>query len=391
MEKLKIIVGGYIGSYCTSGVTWDYIQYPLGLFLLGHDVYYVEDTYGYACYYDPNYAWDDPTPVVNYLAATMKNFGLQERWAYRDGISGKCFGLSLEKVKELCASADVFINISQSTYMRDEYLKIPKRILIDSDPMFTQIQDAKDFSDEELRKKFLRFNYLFSFGENINAENCRVPKYELKWHITRQPVCLQYWNNNLAIPPASGFTTIMNLAARKKIVYKGEEWGQKDVEFEKILQLPKKYRSSLFKIILSCSVNNKDDKEYSWLKKAGWDIIKADDVIKDVNDYREFIFQSLGEFSVAKETYVKANTGWFSCRSACYLAAGRPVIVQDTEWTKYLPAGQGLLAFTDVQSAFKAIDTVMADTKKHAKAAKEIAAEYFDSEIVLTQMLEQLN
>jgi hypothetical protein len=391
MDKLRIIVGGYIGSYCTSGVTLDYIQYPLGLYLLGHDVYYIEDTFGYACSYDPNYAWDDPTPVANYLERTMKSFGLQDRWAYRDEFSKQCLGMSLKKVKEICASADVFINISQSTYMRDEYLKIPKRILIDSDPMFTQIQDAKDFSDEELKDKFSLFNYLFSFGENINEANCLVPKYGLKWYTTRQPICLQYWDNSVKISPASDFSTIMNLAARKKIVYKGQEWGQKDVEFEKLQQLPKKYRSSLFKIILSCSVNNKNDSEHSWLKNAGWEILKADDAIKEVEDYRDFIFNSLGEFSVAKETYVKAKTGWFSCRSACYLAAGRPVIVQDTEWSKYIPAGIGLLAFTDMQSARESIELVMSDIKKHSIAAKEIATEYFDSKIVLTQMLEKLN
>ena len=216
MKKLRILVGGYIGSYCTSGVTWDYIQYPLGLHLLGHDVYYIEDTLGYACHYDPDYKWDDPTPVVNYLEKTMNFFGLKDKWIYRDAISRKSFGIAESRFTEICANADVFINVSGSTYLRDEYLKIPSRVLIDSDPMFTQIPNSanKDMDFEGMGKLFSNYNNLFSFGENINGADCKIPTHGYNWKTTRQPVCLDYWIHNDENYSRKSFSTIMNLAAR---------------------------------------------------------------------------------------------------------------------------------------------------------------------------------
>ncbi|WP_207495201.1 hypothetical protein [Aridibaculum aurantiacum] len=391
MSKLRIVVGGYIASYCTSGVTWDYVQYPVGLQLLGHDVYYIEDTLGYHCHFDPKYSWDDPTPVVNYLKETMTFFGMSERWAYRDAVSGKCFGLSEEKLLEVCASADVFINVSCSTFLREEYLKIPTRVLIDSDPMFTQIPNNENPSQvEAIQASFKNYTHLFSFGENIMAEDSKVPTYSFKWYSTRQPVCLDYWANQHVVNKKT-FTTIMNLSARKKIQYDNEEWGQKDLELEKVVQIPELCQTGFFEMILSCSVNNRNDGEHTWLRQNGWKILKAVETIGQIHDYSAFIKNSYAEFSVAKHTYVKANTGWFSCRSACYLAAGKPVIVQDTKWSKYIPAGEGALAFDSISTAKTAVDDVLCNYEKHKKRAKEIAYEYFDSQKVLNRMLEDLN
>ena len=140
MKKLHIIVGGFIGVMPVGGVTWDYIQYPLGFSLLGHNVYYIEDTRLYPIYQKPGSNWDDCSASVEHLQKVMDHFGLKEKWAYRDEASGKCFGMTKEKIKEICKTADVFINISCSTFLRDEYLQIPARVLIDTDPMFTQIQ-----------------------------------------------------------------------------------------------------------------------------------------------------------------------------------------------------------------------------------------------------------
>ena len=115
MKKLRIVVGGYIGLYPTGGATWDYIQYPVGLALLGHDVYYLEDTAQYPSFQVEAKDWNDATACISYLKESMENFGFKDKWAYRDVASGNCYGMTLQKLLEICRTADVFINISLST------------------------------------------------------------------------------------------------------------------------------------------------------------------------------------------------------------------------------------------------------------------------------------
>lgn len=215
MEKLKIIVGGFIGLYPTGGVTWDYIQYVLGLKKLGHDVYYIEDTMQYSGYQKPSQKWDDATESILYLKKTMEKFGLSDRWAYRDVGTSECFGLSGEKLKGIIHDADMFINISASTFLREEYYQIPKRVLIDSDPMFTQVQDWDDtdpaFSPEMIKKRYSWYNSFFTFGENIGSPDCKIPTLDLNWIKTRQPICVDQWttaDNTQHDKPI--FSTVMN-------------------------------------------------------------------------------------------------------------------------------------------------------------------------------------
>ena len=391
MEKLRIVVSGFIGLYPSGGVTWDYIQYPLGFHLLGHDVYYIEDTMQYSRYQSPGQDWDDASDSVRYLKQTMEHFGLAEKWAYRDVASGKCFGLPISKVLEVCATADIFINVSASAHLRDEYLRIPKRILIDSDPMFTQVQDWDDDDPEKssasIKTLYNKYNYLFSFGENINKSDCRIPTFDFKWEVTRQPICLDYWKFTTIDITGSAFTTIMNWSTRKKMKYLGEEWGQKDVEFEKFRDLPQLYNLGKFDLIVADSSKSLDQHK---LRQAGWNLFDPLEKIKNFSQYQDFIEASAGEFSVAKQTYVKSNSGWFSCRSACYLAAGKPVIAQETRWSKYIPSGLGLFSFHDLPSALDALHEVTSDIEKHSKAAREVAIEYFDSQKVLSDFLNKL-
>jgi hypothetical protein len=391
MKKLRIIVGGYIGLLPSGGVTWDYIQYPLGLHLLGHDVYYFEDTRQYSKYQSEGQQWDDATNSIQYLKHTMEKFGLGERWAYRDIATDSWFGLSAEKVKEVFETADLFINVSAATFLRDEYLKIPKRVLIDSDPMFTQVQYWNDNDHEksykEIQQAFTDYHYLFTFGENINGEDCKIPKFGYNWIPTRQPICLDYWEGLSSVNDTNVFTTVMNFSSKAKMIYHNEEWGQKDVEFEKFKQLPKEFNKAKFQIIAAIGHAKINQSE---LKETGWDLADPLEKIRNADEYKEYIQHSLGEFSVAKETYVKSDSGWFSCRSACYLAAGKPVVTQETQWSKFIPAGQGLFSFTDSKSAMLGLEAIVANPAKHSKTAKEIAREYFDSSNVLTEFLSHI-
>lgn len=394
MERLRIIISGFIGLYPTGGVTWDYIQYPLGLKLLGHDVYYIEDTMQYSGFQTNGKSWDDSSDSIAYLKMVMEQFGLGDRWAYKDIASGQCYGMTAAQLAEIFRTADVFINVSESTFLRDEYLNIPKRVLIDSDPMFTQVQFWNDddplTSAKEIKERYSGYNYLFTFGENIKGTDCRVPTYDMEWMPTRQPICLSYWKNDHLLNPQAPFTTVMNWSSRKKLRYQNDLWGQKDAEFEKIKHLPRMLGDLEFKIAASCSHNTPEQFQKKSVEADGWIVVPPGETIPDAQSYQNFILSSIAEFSVAKETYVKSNSGWFSCRSACYLASGRPVVTQETGWSEFIPAGEGLLSFSTPETAIEAIRSVLADPKRHAQAAAEIAHQYFDSNQILQSLLDRL-
>ncbi|GAA4744229.1 glycosyltransferase [Flavisolibacter ginsenosidimutans] len=392
MNKLRIVVTGFIGLYPTGGVTWDYIQYPLGLKLLGHDVYYIEDTLQFPKYQKEGRQWNDATDSIEYLATVMNDFGLNDRWAYRDVATGNCYGLSINKVLEICRTADVFINVSASAFLREEYLSIPKRVLIDSDPMFTQIeylqQKELNAGKSPYKMDFLveNHNYLFTFGENLGQVDCRVPSCGFHWHVTRQPVCLDHWQPAPLVESKS-FTTVMNWSVSPDLVFGGTTWGQKNSEFERILGIPSRFPGLSFALMVSNMPLGKKDE----VRNAGWHILDPLSAITTSADYKAFLASSAAEFSVAKQTYVKGNTGWFSCRSACYLALGKPVVTQETGWSKYLPSGEGLFAFYNFDSAAAAVAQVKERPAFHAKKARALAKEFFDSNKILSKLLEEIN
>lgn len=389
-ERLRIVVGGFLGLLPAGGVTWDYVQYPLGFAEMGHDVYYIEDT----CLWPIYQAGDgsDCAGNVHHLARVMSAFGLGDRWAYRDVVTDKWFGMDEARVRDVCAGADVFVNISCSTFMRDEYRNIPVRALVDSDPMFTQIQcqtgDGFTAGSKGLRDLLAAHTHHFTFGENIGQVDCDVPDCGVRWLPTRQPVCVSRWPVT-PLPTSGGtYTTLMNWSAGKTLEYGGRSWGQKDVEFRKVMALPQQLPGVPLAVAVGQTAGEPFPAEEA--QRHGWRVLDPGVCADDWRAYRTFIEGSLGEFSIAKQTYVAAKTGWFSCRSACYLAAGRPVVVQDTGWTKWLPSGEGLLAFTDVDSAAAALRAVHAEPQRHAAAARAIAEACFDAGRVLGRFIDDL-
>lgn len=393
-KRLRIIVGGYTGLLPAGGITWDYMQYPVGFADLGHDVFYIEDTRLWAIYQPAGSDWGDASPSITHLKSVMEWFGMGDRWAYRDEATGECFGMSEKTLREVVRTADMFVNVSCSTFMRDEYKLIPARVLVDSDPMFTQVQylSGQMFTPGEpgLREAVDAHTHHFTFGENVGADDCRIPECGIRWRPTRQPVCLKYW---LAIEPRAeldtdaAYTTLMNWTAAPPLNHAGETWGQKDVEFRRLMSLPE----SVPQIPLAVAIGQTGGAGAPFpadeARERGWRVLDPEAVAPDWIAYRDFIAKSRGEFSVAKETYVKARTGWFSCRSACYLAAGRPVVTQDTGWSDRLPTGCGLFAFDDTAGAADALRRVIYDPGGQSRAARRIAEEHFDSRRVLGDLL----
>jgi len=390
-KKPTIIVGGFLGLINAGGAVWDYIQYPLGLHLMGYDVYYIEDTRLYPFYSDD---WQNSEPTINRLKKIMDDFGLGDRWVYRDEVTNKIYGKTMQEYLEICKRAEIFINVSCANVMREEYLEIPNRLLIDSDPMFTQIQliSNQSFTSDksELEELVALHTHHFTFGENINGSDCLIPKTSFKWQTTRQPVCLKYWKNEKTISSNAPFTTLMNWKAGKVLVFNGKEWGQKDLTFPLIKDLPFACKEETFKIAVSQTGAKKNFEDMESLKNKAWEIVSPEIASGNHLIYQAFINNSKGEISVAKETYVKAKTGWFSCRSACYLAAGRPVVTQDTAWSNYYPTGEGLFAFNHPSEAIDAIDAISSNWDFHSKRAREIAHEFFDYKLVLSNMLQSI-
>ncbi len=377
-SSLRIIVTGLIAQYPLGGVTWDYVQYVLGLARLGHDVYYLEDSGQWP--YNPLEGGVDKECAynVNYLAGVMSRFGLANKWAYRFPWQSQWFGLPDEERRAVIESADLLINISGTLQRPEDYRQVCRMVYIDSDPVFTQVKLARGQAD--FRKLIDTHDVHFSFGERFCAT---VPATGHHWHPTRQPIVLSEWRSS--VPQRDVFTTVMNWTSYNCVTYGGQTYGQKDVEFKRFLELP----GMVAPTVLEIAVNEGKTRRtpHSLLTYKGWRVVDPAAVCPDLDSYRGYIESSKAEWSVAKNGYVLGQSGWFSCRSACYLAAGRPVIVQDTGFTAVLPVGEGILPFTTVEEAVAAIHEVEGNYAWHAKSARAIAEEYFDSDKVLSRLI----
>ncbi len=381
---MRIIVTGLVGQYAFGGVAWDYLQYVEGFRQLGHEVFYLEDTEMWP--YDPvgNTISANCSYNVRYLGDVMTKLGLAGRWIYRNAADASYHGVSEADTKAFCANADIFLNVSGCGWLRPEYLRIPKKIFLDSDPMFTQV--ALESGQRDVIERIHAHDFHFTFAENIGARDCRVPTAGLNWIPTRQPIVLDWWP-----PPTSDvgarnvFTSVMNWVSYKPCEYSGDTWGQKDVEFLKFVDLPGR-TTQKFEIAMGMGPGMKRPTEM--LRAKGWDIIEPGERLPDPWAYRDYLRTSKGEWSIAKEGYVKSRSGWFSCRSACYLALGRPCVLEDTGWSRVYPTGDGLFAFDTIEEAVAGIEEVNSDYLHHSAEARAVAEEMFDARKVLGKMLE---
>jgi hypothetical protein len=378
--SLRIIVTGLIAQYPLGGVTWDYFQYVLGLARLGHDVYYLEDTGQWP--YNPGEGGVSKGCEFNveYLARLMSRFGLAEKWAYRFPWQSQWFGLSEAQRLDVIRSADLLINVSGTLERPEDYRQVRRLAYIDSDPVFTQVKLARGQTD--FRTLIDIHDVQFSFGEHLSAA---VPDTGHYWRPTRQPVVLSEWHPST--PYRNMFTTVMNWTSYNPVVYNNQTYGQKDEEFLRFLELPGLVAPIRFEIAVNQGKTRRTP--HALLAYKGWNVADPAVVCPDLDSYRQYIESSKAEWSVAKNGYVVGQPGWFSCRSACYLAAGRPVIVQDTGFGSVLPVGEGLLSFTTLEEAVAAIREVDADYARHAKAARAIAETYFDAALVLTRLVNE--
>lgn len=384
---MRTIVTGLIGQYAFGGVTWDYIQYALGFRKLGHDVWYLEDTGAWA--YDPVKMEPsaDCSHNTAYLGRVMEEFGMGDRWLYRNGADGSWHGAvrGAAEAAKVLASADVLANVSGACWLGEGTAAIPMKLFLDGDPMFTHIGLAADPESEYARRVRAHERH-FSFGLNIGAADCVVPEAGIDWRPTVQPVALEHWEGGGAEGNVAGgaWTTVMNWASYAPKEFGGRKYGQKDIEFEKFVDLPSRTRER-FVLAMGQGVGQK--RPTGMLESKGWTIIEPDRHLPNFTAYREFLAASKGEWSIAKNGYVQSRSGWFSCRSACYLAAGKPVVVQDTGWSAHLPAGEGVLAFSTLEEAAAGVEKVAADYARHSRAAREFAERHFEAGKVCAELV----
>lgn len=380
-ERLTILFSGMVaGDPYQGGASWSILQYVLGLRRLGHRVVLVE-----------------PVPAAKILPAgstlaestNAAYFGQVARAFDLEGSSSlllegnrQTVGLPYDHVLELASKADLLVNVSGM--LRDPALleRIPVRAYLDLDPVFNQMWQDVEGIDVGLAGH----THFVTVGQAIGEPDCPVPTCGRTWVPTLQPVVLDCW------PPGrrlahDGLTTVANWRGYGSIEHQGVLYGQKAHSLRGLMSLPT-LTSERFLVALAIHPDERRDIEA--LATNGWHLLDPKCLALTPARYRRFIRGSKAELGVAKSGYVLGRSGWFSDRSACYLASGRPVIAQDTGFDRFLPTGSGLLSFRTVNEAVEAIDDVNRSYEQHRRDARAIAEEHFESARVLTRLLGQL-
>ena len=376
----RVVVLGITAQYPMAGVTWQAMHYLAGLRALGCDVFYVEDSG--APPYDPASGGVaiDPSPNVAYLATVMRRLDLAERWAYWDAQRDVWHGLDAPQVRALYGSADAIFNLCGATRLRPEHRQGARLCYVETDPIYEQMRVAN--GDADSIAFLAEHDLLFTYGELLGTPSCTVPVERFTWIPTRPPVALDEWAPR---DPGTAYRTIATWENKgKNVEFRGESYQwTKHLNFLRMIDVPRQARTRV-----ELAMDPLDAGVRADLETHGWTLVDPRPISADVDAYRGFVEGARGELTVAKDIYVRPRSGWFSDRSVCFLAAGRPVVTQETGFSERVPSGRGLLAFATVEEAAAALRTVEGDYASHARAAREIAAEYFAAERVLGAMLD---
>jgi len=378
-----------VAQYPVGGVAWDYLQYPIGLARLGHDVVYHEDTWCWP--YDPTAR--TMTDDWSYSAAYLDDFfarhapELSDRWHYLHLHEESC-GMSRATFDAFAKSADLFINVSGGSFFPDTLSPRCRTVFIDTDPGYNQIILSERPSWSENVDRWCAGVHAhdrhFTYAENVGAADCLVPAAGIAWRKTRMPIVSELWRPRPeTLAPDAAWSTVMTWNVFKgKLEYGGVEYRGKAEEFAKIAELPRCV-DRRFRLAVGGT-----EAPLAALSAQGWTVEDGPSATLTPEDYQNYVAASRGEVSIAKNVYVAMRTGWFSTRSACYLAAARPVVVQDTGFSHLLPTGRGLHAFSTGAEAAAAIEAVEANHAAEMQAARDVALAHFDGQAVLTRLIE---
>jgi hypothetical protein len=375
------MISGAIGSHplSSAGNTWAFLQYVLGFRQLGFETYYVEQL-------SPTDSIDAEWNAADFmLSANVRHF---QEIIHRFDLAGRAallerdgpayVGLSHAEVEILAPDIDLLINGSGRLHFQSVVGAVRRRMYLDLDPGYTQIWQERYGVDMNLRGH----DVYVTVGLNLGNPDCPLPTCGIVWHKTLPPVVLCEWSTRQG--PGDAYSTVADWRGYSPIEWDGIWYKQKADEFKRIIDLPRRVRTPL-ELCLSIDPAEPDRAE---LERYGWRLVPPSVHAATPDAYRRYVAHSRGEFTAVKHGYAAGRTGWFSDRSACYLAAKRPVIVQDTGIGRHLPTGTGILTFNDTESAAEAIERVESNYARHAEAAASFAREFLDSDLVLARLLQ---
>ncbi len=348
-----------------GGATWAVMQYVLGLRSLGHDVWLVEPV--------------DEEPDASYVREVVRAFQLEGRAAFLVGDSRRSVGVPYDELRAI--DFDAHLNVSGVLADPDLVERIPVRVYVDLDPAFNQVWHELDGID----MRFDGHTDFVTVGQAVGHADCPVPTCNVRWLTTLPPVDLASWPSIEA--PGTDYTTVGNWRSYGSTAALGIHLGQRAHSVRPLFELPRRVRP---RIAAAFAIDPAEISDLRELRRHGWTLVDPFRAAGTPSRYRHFVQGSRAEISIAKSGYVASRCGWFSDRSACYLASGRPVVALGTGLSGALPTGRGLVLFDEVDGAVAAIEEIESDYARHATAARELAVEYLDARRVLLRLLEQL-
>ena len=381
--KILIVGGAIANKPFNGGAAWTRLNWALGFRKLGFDVYLVEQI-------DPDACVDqtgEPTPFeqsVNraYFWDIAEQFGLARNAALLCGAPHHADGMEYRRLSEVAGAADLLVNISGHLRLDDLKHRVQRKAYVDLDPGFTQCWHKSGISST-----LAGHDYYFTVGENIGTVGCLIPTNGIRWLPTRQPVVPEHW------PLAGGgepgrFTTVASWRGPfGPIECRGRTLGSKVRQFRKYVTLPPRLD---VRMELALDIHPLDHRDREELVRNGWNLVDSRTVASDPAAFRRYVQGSGAEFSVAQEVYVETRSGWFSDRSVRYLASGRPVLLEDTGFSRNYRTGEGLLHFSSIDEAEAGVREITRNYASHAAAARKIAETCFDSSHVLGHFLDRV-
>jgi hypothetical protein len=381
----RVVVLGLMGQYPLAGMAWQVMHHMEGLRQLGCDVVYIENN-GAPPYSPSRQAIGvDARENLRFLRNTFRSFGRADKWAYFDCLTNRWSGLGAAQVDEWLTHADVVLNLCAASLPDALANRRGCLVYLETDPIREQVKLAS--GDAKARAFVSAHDVHFTYGWNIGREGCRVPDGGIAWRHTHPPVVVDWWHRTgVAEPPSMAWRSIATYRNEgKDVVIDGETYRwSKEPSFEIVMDLPREPLPGWLELALVAP----DDAVWQRFLRAGWRLRPALEVSSSVTRYQRFIQTARGEFSVEKDDQVRLQSGWFSDRSVCFLAAGRPCVLQDTGFGTRFPVGQGVLAWRTLDEAREALFEVGANPLRHRRYARLLASEFFEARVLLREVLD---
>jgi hypothetical protein len=383
--KTIVVSGAIANRYPYGGATWGRLEWVLGFNALGCNVYFVEQIAPENCVNEAG----QPTGFEQsenraFFDNAMQQFGLVDKAALICGDGALFHGLAKNDLFDIASAADLLVNISGHLSLGPLFPRFRRRAYVDVDPGYTQFWHANGNPNARLAGH----DYYFTIGQNIGRPDCTIPTCGIDWRRTWPPVALDHWPARIG-SDLNHFTTIASWrGAYGTSEFGGKQFGPKAHEFRKFFALPQRVPACQFELALE--IHSAEQKDLAALEQYGWRLVDPKKTAGDPRAFQSYIQNSGAEFSVAQPVYVDTGSGWFSQRTAEYLASGKPALVQDTDLAGDLPTGDGLLTFTNLHQAVDGVEKIRANYAQHCRAARALAEDHFDSRKVLAKFLAEI-